>query len=438
MRKARPLVVQTDAAAPLTGSIADVAARLALWGRRAPKGLARVEFVSDFSRQEVVSQLRVMVPQSKSLYEIELPFQQPALVVVHFLQERLRNLTPGIVSITGLATAFSDDCPLADSLRVLNFHRDNLAQFPLCQIWWMTQPFAGAFLRTVPDLASWFMLRLRLTEVIVDKTVEMPFLLGRQSALANPDETRKQSAAYVDRFRKALATSASTSELVHLAFVATSVLGNALLEQEEQELAETLLNEMAPQLRKQGLLGDGAVAFTPKTPTSPPFGFDHFGQAENLRLLGQLCECAGKIDEAEAFYQASLGTVEYSVTPGFDVLGLAFSSLKQFYLRQERYLEAELLCKRWLNRQESMLGPDSFDVLYILDELQEVYVLAGKYDIAEQIYHRMLNTAKKDQVHNQLLEASLLNNMSWLYKQLGRYVEAEALSQRASRMPNAA
>jgi tetratricopeptide (TPR) repeat protein len=114
------------------------------------------------------------------------------------------------------------------------------------------------------------------------------------------------------------------------------------------------------------------------------------------------------------------------------------SSLKQFYLRQERYLEAERVCERWLSRQEGLLGPDSFYVLYILDELQEVYVLAGKYDIAEQIYHRMLNTAKKDQVQYQLLEASLLNNMSWLYKRLGRYAEAETLSQRASKIPYAA
>lgn len=431
-------MVQTDTAAPLTGSIADVTARLALWGRRAPKGLARVEFVSDFSRQEVVSQLRAILPQDKPFHEIELPFQQPALAVVHFLREHLRELPPGIVSITGFATAFANDCPLSDSLRVLNFHRDDLAQYCLCQIWWMPRLFADMLLRSVPDLDSWFMLRLNLTEVIVDESVEMPSLIGGQSALANPDETRKQSAAYVDRFRKALATSASTNEIIHLAFVATSLLGNALLEQEEQEIAETLLNEMAPHLRKQGLLENDTVVFIPKTAMPPPFGFNHFGQAGNLRLLGQLCECAGELDGAEAFYQASLGTVENSATPGFDILGLAFSSLKQFYLRQERYLEAELLCKRWLNRQESVLGPDSFDVLYILDELQEVYVLAGKYHLAEQIHHRMLNTARKDQVHNQLLEASLLNNMSWLYKRLGRYVEAEAMSQRASRIPDAA
>ncbi len=425
-------MVRTDTAAPLTGSVTDVAARLALWGRRAPKGLARVEFVSDFSRQEVVSQLCNTLPQDKSLHEIELPFQQPTLAVVHFLRERLRELPPGIVSITGFATAFADDCSLADSLRALNFHRENLAQFPLCQIWWMTRPFAETFLHSVPDLDSWFMLRLQLSEMIADTSITAPSSLQEQKVPANPDVPRNQSIAYVQRFRKALDTNAHLNEIIHLAFVATRLLGNACLEHEEKRLAITLLDEMAPVLRLHGVLESDSDTFCPKSNRPPAFGADYFGSIENLRMLGQLWECAGNLDEAEACYEASLGTAESSGSPGFDMLGLAFHSLRQFYLRQERYLEAELLCKRWLSRQESVLGPDSFDVLYILDELQEVYLLEGKYDIAEQIYHRMLNTAKKNQVQNQLLEISLLNNMSWLYSRLGRYAEAEIMSRRAS------
>lgn len=427
-------MVQTDEpqVGPSPGSIADVSSRLALWSRRATKGLARVEFVSDFSRQAAVSELRETLPQNFPIHEIELPFQRPAIEVAHVLRERLRKLPAGVVSVTGFATAFSDDQPLADSLRVLNFHRENLALFPLCQIWWMTYPFAEVFLRSVPDLDSWFMVRLCLKEALVDNSVEAPPLENNDTY--NPEEARKLSAAYVARFEQAMNDNVIANSVIHLAFVAISILGNASLDQEEKELATALLNRMMPQLRKLGLLEENSQFLRPKVKTPPIFGGNYLTQIEDFRMLGQVCECSGDLDGAEAFFKASLETAENYSWPGFDVLGLAFHSLKEFYLRQERFLEAELLCERWLNRQESALGPDSFDVLHILDELLEVYLLEEKYDIAEQIYHRMLNSSKKAAVQNQSLEISLLNNMSWLYTRLGRYAEAKLLSDRAARI----
>jgi tetratricopeptide (TPR) repeat protein len=430
MRKARSLVVRTDEPQIIPGSITDVAARLALWGRRAPKGLARVEFVSDFSRQAVISELRAILPQHIPIHEIELPFQQPAVEVVRFLRARLCELPSGVVSITGFATAFSEDQTLADSLQVLNFHRENLAQFPLCQIWWMTFPFSESFLRSVPDLDSWFMLRLNLSEIIADKSVEAPYFLDADSSY-NPDEARKQSTAYVARFEKAINNYAHANSVIHLAFVATSLLGNASLEQEEQELAITLLERMMPLLQQQGLIKEELQSFHPKINSTAVFGADYFGLIENFRMLGQLCECAGKTYEAELFYEASLNTAENSGWRDFGILGLAFHTLTQFYIRLNRLPEAESLCKRWIGIQESNSDLDSYYILYPLDELLEISLLANQYENAERIYYRMLSISRKTSIPAISIEKTLMNNMSWLYKRLGRYAEAKALSQHA-------
>lgn len=436
MQRATYPVAQTEL--PQAGSIADVAARLALWGRRAPKGLARVEFVSDFSRQEAVAQLRAALPQNKPLYEIELPYQQPAIEVVQFLRERLRGLPPSIVSITGFATAFTDDHSLTDSLRVLNFHREALANFPLCQIWWMTHPFAEVFLRSIPDLTSWFMLRQDLSEVIIDKSAEKFPILEANKELYNPDKARKQSSSYVARFEKALDNNALANGLIHLAFVATSLLGNASLEQEEQKLAEVLLSRMTPLLLLQGLLKTNSTVLSPKNDI-PLFGGPHcLEMSESFRMLGQLCECSNRTQEAEAFYQASLDMIKYSGWKDFGTSGLSFHTLIQFYLRNNRFYEAENVCAKWLEVQEDRAEINSYELVYPLDEMLEVLLLQKKYAEAERIYHRMLNIARGAKLHNVILQTSLLNNMSWFYNCLGRYAEAQAASEQQARLQNKA
>jgi alkylhydroperoxidase family enzyme len=50
-------VNQTNQSELEPGTISHTAARLLLWGRRPSRGLARVEFYDDFSRQQVVREL---------------------------------------------------------------------------------------------------------------------------------------------------------------------------------------------------------------------------------------------------------------------------------------------------------------------------------------------------------------------------------------------
>jgi hypothetical protein len=150
-----------------TGSIIDIEKRLVLWARRSPKGLARVEFASEFSRQQVVQQVRSALAEQKiPFHEITLPSQQdPEILVAELLQE-LGQLKLGVVSITGFSTAFTNKVPLEEAMRILNFNRERLVAHALNQIWWITPSFLQTSIHAMPDINSWFSVKLQLTALV--------------------------------------------------------------------------------------------------------------------------------------------------------------------------------------------------------------------------------------------------------------------------------
>ncbi|HEV8715352.1 MAG TPA: FxSxx-COOH system tetratricopeptide repeat protein [Candidatus Binatia bacterium] len=229
------------------GSIEDIVARLTLWNRRAPKGLARVEFDSEFARKRVINGLRLALAEAGiPFHEIDLPVHKPAPQVVRELVDQLNTLVPGVVSITGFATVFPDETSLEDSLRIFNFNREELARPALRQIWWMPTHFAEKFIRAVPDLNSWFMIRLRLTEVVPPPSEVQPLLAQPDRVFANIEDARKRAAELVARFERALAAGVPAKELRHdLAIPAVSALLEGGAEKEARELALTLAQKIA-------------------------------------------------------------------------------------------------------------------------------------------------------------------------------------------------
>ncbi|MFM7353328.1 MAG: tetratricopeptide repeat protein, partial [Microcystis aeruginosa] len=158
-------VNQTNQSELEPGTISHTAARLLLWGRRPSRGLARVEFYDEFSRQQVVRELENKLQEQGIIFqEIVLPRWEKPSFVLNFLLTQLAELESGVVSITGFETAFSSDVSLVDALQLINFNRENLARFNLRQIWWMNHDFTNKVIRFMPDLNSWFFLRLSLTE----------------------------------------------------------------------------------------------------------------------------------------------------------------------------------------------------------------------------------------------------------------------------------
>lgn len=420
-------MAQTETPSLPVGSIANVAARLALWARRAPKGLARVEFISDFSRRDAVTALHAALPQSLPVHEIELPFQKPPLEVVHFLRERLRELPPGIVSVTGFAAAFSADCPLEDALRVLNFHREELAQFPLRQIWWMTSPFTDAFLRFIPDLDSWFLVRLTLSEVIVDGSVEQLPTVSINSPYT-AGEAHKQSAFYVARFEKAIKNNAPADDLIGLAFMGMFTLSFAKLDQDQNEgenLAKQLLSKLIPTLQSQELIEKDTEVLKPnRSLVSTP---NNLLLSQNFSMLAQLCEGANRIEEAEAFYKVAL---EIGLNPNNDLVGFSFASqsLISFYTTLFRFSEAIAIGEQWVEIEGKKWGRNTRFILLPLNVLLATYLYAGKYKEAEQIFYRTLSVERTLEP-NPSSKTLIKSNMAWAYKRLGRYAEADLLTQ---------
>src|SRR6266581_664851 len=148
------------------GSIQEVTQRLKSWCIQNDRGLARVEWDSAYARQEVVNRLKdglggLGIP----LVEIGLPPGQAAHETVARLIEKLRSRSGSVVSITDIEWAFPEGGRRLDTLVALSFQRETLASLPVRQIWWIPSHITEQFVLGVPDLDSWFRLRLHLTEM---------------------------------------------------------------------------------------------------------------------------------------------------------------------------------------------------------------------------------------------------------------------------------
>jgi len=233
------------------GSIEDTVARLMLWCRRAPKGLARVEFESELARLRVVNALeRALAETAIPFYQIDLPSETSPSHLVRRLVEQLASLKAGVVSIAGFTTAFPSNGSVADSLRVLNFNRENLARPPLRQIWWMPPYFAGEFIRAVPDLDSWFMVRLHLTEVVKSTSDTETTIIEQDRMMTSLEDARKRAEGLASRLVKALEAGAPVREVLQsLIIPAVSTLVEAGAERAARELGLILIRRASDYLQ---------------------------------------------------------------------------------------------------------------------------------------------------------------------------------------------
>src|ERR1700722_15574468 len=147
-----------------SGSIEEVTERLKSWCVLHDRGLARVEWDSVYARQEVVNRLKdslggVGIP----LVEISLPPGQAAQDTVTRLIDKLESRSGSVVSITDIEWAFPENGNRMETLAALSFQRETLSLLPVRQIWWIPFTLTEQFILGVPDLDSWFRLRLHLT-----------------------------------------------------------------------------------------------------------------------------------------------------------------------------------------------------------------------------------------------------------------------------------
>ena len=182
------------------GSIALAKDRLRLWLDRGTSGMARLEYVSQFSRAEVVESLRGVV----RVDEVVLEAGSTAEQVAEFMMEAVRRAAGAnertVVSFSGLDRALPE--PVADSLRVLNFQRESFAEGGAAQIWWMPPHFLGAFVRAARDLDSWFDLKLSVTEVVRGGEARAGWV--EAADIVTPGEARRRAGSLIARAETAL------------------------------------------------------------------------------------------------------------------------------------------------------------------------------------------------------------------------------------------
>jgi tetratricopeptide (TPR) repeat protein len=242
-------------AAPFS-NLAEVVSHLVLWGRREGGSLARVEYIDENARRLAVAELfRKLGEEGVPVHEIDLPAALGGFLLPDYLKKSLSGISSGLVSISGFAVAMPDLAAdstkmqeLGETIYALNFSREPLAAFPLRQIWWVPPHIADVLIQQLPDLNSWFGLRLQLEHATprVRRGEERGFeRIGMDRAALSPDEARRLAASSRRRFDKALSAGERVEALVELmAAPAVRGLAAAGLLQEAHRLKESFIEEL--------------------------------------------------------------------------------------------------------------------------------------------------------------------------------------------------
>jgi tetratricopeptide (TPR) repeat protein len=390
------------------GSVIDIRNRLLLWASRPISSLLQAQFSSEFSRQRVIAELRsALADRSIHFYEISLPAQQEPQVIVEMILSQIESAPTGVLSITGFINAFSNKVSLQESMRILNFNRDRLIDNSLCQIWWMTPYFAQLSHYVMPDINSWFMARLQLTEnqVLETLTEESIKMDVGTSTYANIDDARRRAQNLLQRLQVAKETSEDDNELLEI-FLLPAL--EALAEVEAQQSLRDL------SLQFEGMLGQLNLPESPRL-------------AIALGRIAALYKAQGRYSEAEPLYLRSLEIKEKSLGADHPSVAVTLNNLAELYRNQGLYEKAEPLYLRSLEIKEKSLGADHSDVAVTLNNLAGLYRNQWLYEKAEPLYLRSLEIKEKSLGADHPDVAVTLNNLAGLYESQGLYEKAEPL-----------
>jgi tetratricopeptide (TPR) repeat protein len=357
-----------------SGSIQETFELLKRWCLRPGWGLARVGWDSAISRERVTDLLRAALAEAGvSFQQMELPAGASSDCVARDLLARLATLPPGVVSITGLEWAYPEGGSLHETLGALNFVRETIASFPLRQIWWMPQHIAEQFVLAIPDLESWFSLRLHLEEeLLADRRIERPV---------------------------ADIAAISTAEASHLADQLVERMQNAgragiAGERIWSELGRPLLN-----LLKEGGLDDereywlarlasfrGRLEEQVRTVQAEKGE----GDSETLKAkadLAALMREQGDLAAAAQLWSSILEAAPNSIP--------AMSNLAAVQSEQGRLAEARELEERVVHMLEEKSGPEDSDLLMPLNDLSITMHDMGDNAGARRLQERAVRIARR-------------------------------------------
>ncbi len=430
------------------GTIADIRDRLLLWANRPVGSLIKAEFASEFARQRVIDELRTtLADRGIPFYELVLATQQEPVDVVQQILAQIEVLPAGVLSVTGFASAFTHKVLLPDAMRVLNYNRDKLVANSLCQIWWMTPIFANTSLFAMPDITSWFIAQLNLTEFVLTDEVEPKSINSGDGVYANIDDARRRAEKLLQRMQAAQASGVDDGELLEdFLLPALEALAEAGAHKSLHDLSlqfEGLLGrlkltnsvQVALALARIARLYESQGRYSEAEPLylrslairEEQLGANHPDTATSLNNLAYLYQSTGRYLEAEPLYVRSLAISEEQLGVSHPDTATSLNNLAGLYRSMGRYLEAEPLYVRSLVVFEEQLGADHPDTSTSLNNLAGLYEFTGRYVEAEPLYVRSLTIREEQLGANHPSTATSLNNLAYLYQSTGRYLEAEPL-----------
>jgi tetratricopeptide (TPR) repeat protein len=360
---------------PAKGTIADIRNRLLLWANRPIGCLLKVEFLSECSRQQVIADLRsTLADRDIPFYELSLPSQQEPVVVLEAILAQIESLPAGVLSITGFSNAFASQVDLLEAMGVINYNRDRLVANSLRQIWWMTPSFSQLSLYGMPDIHSWFIAKLRLTEYQpLEAGEEAPAKMDGVGTYANIDDARRRAQGLLQRLQVAQDAGVADSELLETFLLpALEILADVGEEQSLRDLT----------LRFEGMLSQLNLP-------------DSSRLAIALGRIARLYYDQGRFGEAEPLYLRSLAISEKSLGADHPDVAATLNNLAGLYRRQGLYEKVEPLYLRSLAIKEKSLGADHPDIAVTLNNLAGLYRRQGLYEKAEPLYLRSLQIAEQ-------------------------------------------
>ena len=225
-------------------SPAQAAERIIRWVRDSRTGLARVTHSSDAARRATWELLKAAAAPDSAV-EIKLPDRVAPSRLASQVRELLEAVPGGLVSVPWTLSVVEPPLDLEKALSGVSLLREALADLPLHQVWWMSQEFTDRLTAAVPDLESWFVLRLSVEVPVV--AVGDGNWISSSDNVSDPAEARRQANSLVSRAREAFFRG-EPADLVWTQLVtpAISVLNASSLQAEAREIER----EFRPALRR--------------------------------------------------------------------------------------------------------------------------------------------------------------------------------------------
>jgi len=164
------------------------------------------------------------------------------------------------------------------------------------------------------------------------------------------------------------------------------------------------------------------------------FGDESVEVAESYDLLSTFHFMIGRYDAAEEEERLAVTLREAALPPDDPAIALARDGLGTILFRQGRYAEAEPLLLDALDTYRKADPPEAESLAGALNTLAELARTRGDLKLAEERLNEGLSYA----IAAPALQPTLLNNLAGLFKDQGRYDEAEDLLRRSLQLREAA